>query len=306
MAYAHRISLAFLVLGVLMAPLSTAADSPRIVFDVQDTTASPGESAAWLDLYLSNYVDTIAGLEFRLSVDRPDLVWFDLSGPDFDTAGALLSGFELVLARDSADHSIYRLIALANLPFSGPETPGIPAQNGAVLARLPFSTAAQPDTTGGLTCNITVTGPYTFSDPRGNSIGMVVVDTVPDTLFYRCTAWDGDICLGWVQIDPDTADWDSIYVYDIYVHEMDTTLVVMGPGSIKLVLPEPLMCDFNGDGAYGIGDLTCLTNLLFRGGSCPSVRCDCDGSGNDPAQPTIGDLTCMVAFLFRGGPPPAD
>lgn len=306
MLNALRISLSALIVTVLPAggSVAAAADLPRIILDVADTAVSAGGSQGWLTLYFSNYSDSVGGVEVRLIVDRPDLVWFDLANASYDTVGTLLSGFELVSARDSAGQSVYRLLAMANLPFSGPETPPLPPQSGDVLVRVPFSTTAQPDTTAGLTCNIDLLEPYVFSDGLGYAIGMVVVDTVPDTLFYRCTSWEGDSCLAWAQIDPDTSAWDSLYIYDYYVQELDTTQVVMVSGSITVLPAESLMCDFNDDGSYSISDLTCMIDFLFRGGGCTLVYCDCDSSGNDPAQPNIADLTCMVAFLFRGGTPP--
>lgn len=310
MRKALRISLllapAFTAAALLLCP-STAhsTDSTRLVIEIPDTTASPGETLSWLSIRLGNYFDTVAGIQIQLVVDRPDLVWFDLAGPNYDTAGSLLSGWEMVIGQDTAgDHSIYGLVALANVPFSGPVTPGISPQPGNLLVRIPFSTAPSPDPANGLTCNIGLIGNVLFSDPVGQPIGYVVVDTIPDTLYYRCTDLNGDSCLGWVQVDPELSTWDSIYVYNIYLQELDSIQVIINTGSLTLVIPDTATCDHTVDGRYSVADLTCLVNYLFKGGSCESNYCDCDGSGNTPPLPNVGDLTCFVSFLFRGGPPP--
>ncbi len=63
-----------------------------------------------------------------------------------------------------------------------------------------------------------------------------------------------------------------------------------------------LLGDPNGDGRINIGDVTFLTNYIFKQGPWPdpfeSGETNCDGNIN------IGDVVLIVSYLFRGGPPP--
>ncbi len=314
MRMTHRISLpGVLALAVVLvavsAPAVLSADLPAIVFELPDTTAPAGDHLVWLTLRLSNYADTVAGVQFQLRLDRPDLIRFDLSGPDFDTASSLLGRYEMVLGRDTAaDHSRYNFIGLANIPQSGPDYLGFPPQAGDVLVRIPVRTAADPDPGAGLVCTIDVLSPIVFSDPSGNAIGWHVTDTVLDTIFYKCTMWEEGACLSWISVDPAVSTYDSMYIFEIYTEEPDPTQLIVGTGRIT-VLPDGLLtCDHNADGTYSVTDLTCLVSYLFRtaGSNCPNMMCDCDASGNNPSVPNVADLTCMVGFIFRGGPPPGE
>lgn len=311
---AHRISSlgSVVLITLLLAVLASSAfpaDLPAIVFELPDTTLPASGDIVWLTVRLSNYTDTVAGVQFQLRLDRPDLVQFDLTGLDFDTTGTLLVGYEVILARDTAvDHSRYNFLGLANLPQSGPDYKGFPPQPGDVLVRIPVRTAANPDPGAGLICNIEVLPPTIFSDPYGNAIGWHVTDTVLDSIFYKCTMWEGESCLSWVSVDPEVSTYDSIYVYEYYVEGPDSSQLIVSSGQITILPIGLLTCDHNADGVYSVTDLTCLVNYLFRSveTGCPAMLCDCDVSGNNPSVPNVADLTCMVAFLFRGGPIPGE
>lgn len=313
MARAQRISIALTVLLVTLAfaivPPSTAASPlPRVIMEIQDTVVTAG-SDGFLNVYLYNYTDTIAGVRFELFLDRPDLVTFDVGGPGFDTSGTLMSGWEAVAVRDTSGESgaMIRLSALADFGLDTIVTPGIPPQNGDVLVRLPISISLPAPSAGTQVCNISLESYPEFSDPDANLIG-IVTDTLTDTIYWQCTQWDGDSCVTWEAVDGNTQPFDSVEIYDYYVGSFDTTQVVALIGAI-VVDPafSPLTCDLNNDERYSILDLTCLVSHLFGSldpVTCPNVRCDCDTSGNDPEQPNVADLTCLVAYLFKGGPVP--
>ena len=296
------------VLALSAVPVAAGtADLPLVVLDVSDTTAEFGASGT-IDILLSNYFDTVAAFQFQLRLDRPDLVAFDLSGQGFDTAGTLISGFEVVSVNDtSGTGALLLFTCLANLPFDPVNTPGLGPQPGGIAVRLPYTVAANPDPDSDLTCNLEVINPFLFSDQNGNAIGYIT-ETLLDTIYWQCTQWDGDSCLTWEAVDGYISPYDSVGIYEYYVGYLDTTIVIAVDGSITLVPHvSDLTCDINNDDGYSVSDLTCLVTYLFGGFNavaCPNLRCDCDSSGNDPEQPNISDLTCLVSFLFYGGPTP--
>ncbi|RKX24797.1 MAG: hypothetical protein DRP47_10820 [Candidatus Zixiibacteriota bacterium] len=281
------------------------ADPPLVVLDVVDTSIALGQNNVYISVFLSNYYDTIAGFQFQLEVDRPDLVTFNFDNDGFDTTGTLLSGFEYVQAIDTSltGHLLwFRCIANAD-PFDGINTPGIPPQQEGLVVRLPINTTVSPDTTAGLTCHLTIVSPFDFSDPWGNSLG-VITDTLTDTIYYKCVQWEADSCLEWIMVDGYTEEYDSVYIYDYLSGYLDTTVVIPSHGSITVV-DAILVCDNDDSGDITIADLTCLVTYLFGGGDpvrCPLVEYCCSGGSGEP---NISDLTMLVNYLFTGGPPPS-
>ena len=277
-------------------------DIPRIVFTVPDIAVSPGDSNVFLNIYLDNFFDTLAGFQFVLQSTRPDLVRFDFSSGGFDSSGTLTSGFELAVAHDSLpDHSTVKFQCIADLPFNPVVTPGIYPQQAGVVVRIPFIASSDPDTVLSLTSIIKVVKPFDFSDPYGVSIG-TVVDTNYDTTFYYCLAWQDDSCLVWDSTPIEILPYDSIRIDTLPFGYLDSTIVIKNEGSVTLLLPFK-NCDINLNGSWEISDLTCLVDYFFGTigpDNCPSVWCDTDHSGNMD----IYDLTYFVNFLFRGGPPP--
>ncbi|MDF1544741.1 MAG: hypothetical protein P1R58_06520 [bacterium] len=283
------------------SPVATATELPRIVFSVPDTAVTAG-SNGFLNIYIDNFVDTIAGFQFVLQSTRPDLVTFDFSNGGYDTSGTLTSGFELVVVHDSLpDHSVVKFQCIADLPFDPVITPGFYPQQGGVVVKLPFQTTSLPDTSLSLVSIMKLLTPFDFSDPHGNSIG-TAVDSNFDTTYFICNLWENDTCASWDSSSSEILPYDSIRVDTIHFGYLDSTLVVKKEGSITIV-PPVLNCDINLSGAWEITDLTCLVDYMFGAAdpqTCPNPWCDADRSG----QMDIGDLTHFVSFLFSGGPPP--
>ena len=309
----RRISfLACLILALFWAanaPVAepdTPQDIPRIALEVPDTTAPAASSGNWLKIYLSNFADSVEGVQFELLLDRPDLMLWDLT-QQLDTTGTLLSGWEFVTLSDpSGSRAIIRLTAIADFALGDTaETPGFGPQQGGTVIKLPFISADIDDTVTDRTCNIRVKKPIGFSDANGQLIGQIT-DTLLDTIYLKCTLTVADTCAGYKAVNADTSDYDSVHIYPYLVGYLDTTAVIWSDGSITLEPSQPMPCDFNDDAELNITDLTCMVGHLFMGQAdgCPTVFCDCNGSGNDPGEPNVADLTCMVDFLFRGGPPP--
>jgi len=325
--------------GLIVGSTPLTAPSPEIILDVADTTARPGETLE-IPVYLSNCVDTIAGFNFWVQLDRPDIMEFttaigevidttywictDWSGPDcidsvivgpgddwdfihIDTneiligtinpSGALVENWEYLESRSLAGmgYDLY-VVGIANLP-APPMTPGIAPQEGGILIKLVGQVYDIPDSMTDRTVNIvlqtTTINHFGFSDPHGNSIG-VVCDTIPDTTFWRCLQWAGDICLEWAQVSGPPYDSISIEGYDLFCY-LDTSIVHVFDGSVTVGWPI-LYGDADCDGAVNIADLVYIVDYMFAGGPpmpcLENVDCDYDGLFN------ITDLICLVEWMF--------
>jgi len=283
---------------------STISAGPiEIILSVSDTSLPPGENETYISVYLDNFVDTIAGFQFQLQVDRPDLISFNFDHDGFDTTETLISGFEYVQAIDTSGTGTllwFRCIANAN-PFDSIYTPGIPPQQGGLVVKIPVNTTPFADTLSDLTCDLEIIKPFDFSDPWANSIG-VITDTLLDTIYFQCSSWLEDSCLEWIMVDGNTEEYDSVYIYEYLSGYLDTTVVVPEHGSITLNAPY-IKCDNDGDGQITVADAVCFVTYLFISwdqGSCPYVPL-CSEPGEIP---NIADLVKLVDYLFRGGPPP--
>ncbi len=291
-----------LILLSLAASDSTAAQVPELVFTVPDTSVASGQVGALLNIYITNYFDTIAGFQFVLVSEKPDLVSFNFDNGGFDTTGTLVSGFEYAQGIDRAgDQSEIWFRCIANLPFDTIHNWGFPPQQGGVAVKIPFNTAPIQDSV--LTSVISVTTPVDFSDPWGYSIG-VVTETIYDTTFYLCNLWQNDTCLEWLEVDPDSAGYDSLHVDTSLYGYLDTARVIIIDGSIT-VDGSGLPCDFDNNGGITVADLATLVQCLFENPPpppeiCEAIACDADGSGSV----NVADLTYLVDYLFYGGPPP--
>lgn len=60
--------------------------------------------------------------------------------------------------------------------------------------------------------------------------------------------------------------------------------------------------DFNGDYAFGIGDVTGTINYIFKYG--PGPVCPNEGDFNADCAINIADAVAGLAYIFRGGPAP--
>ena len=291
-----------LVLSSLSTNHSAQAQVPELVFSVPDTSVASGEVETLLNIYITNYFDTIAGFQFVLVSERPDLVSFNFDNGGFDTAGTLVSGFEYVQSIDRAgDQSEIWFRCIANLPFDTINYRGFPPQQGGVAVKIPYDTAPLPDSV--LTSIISVTTPVDFSDPWGYSLG-VVTETIYDTTFYLCNLWQNDTCLEWLEVDPDSTGYDSLYVDTSLYGYLDTTRVIIIDGSIT-VQGSRLQCDFDSDGGITVVDLITFVQCLFGNPPpppevCQAIECDADGSG----AVNVADITYLVNYLFFGGSPP--
>ncbi len=259
----------------------------------------------------------------------------------FDTTGTLLSGWQGVWFEPVGSGPYEsKLVAIANSP-SPPYIPGIAPQDNGVLIKIPL---VIKDWNEFLAHEVDVFIPPTtqgaqFSDPKGNSLGLSPV-VIQDTTFFRCLQWVGDQCIDWEIVS--TPPYDSLEVVTDTVLVLDTNKVILNSGFVQV--QPPLDClpgDVNGDGTYGISDLTFLHTFIHFGepplpapwnadvnGDCciswddliilrdglPIVPCECPNPvwrccmgmrGNVDYDETdavnVQDLTRLVEYLFAGG-----
>ncbi len=289
---------------LILSPNSNSTIFPDIVFKITDTTVQTGSEYVFLNIYLDNFYDTIAGFEFVLESTIPELVLFDFNNKGYDSAGTLVSGFEFISVRNIFnDGSMLKFQCIADLPFQPNLTPGIPPQMGAVLVKIPLLIASDISDVENYTSVIKVHKPFSFSDPSGRSIG-TAVDTTYDTLYWLCDEWDIDSCLSWDSISGSPDNYDSVVYDTIKYGYLDTTKVITYEGSVTVRPNSGLLnCDISKDDFINISDLTCLIAYLF-GGYDPQ-RCDnlqCVTNGNEFID--ISTLTYIINYLFNNGPPP--
>lgn len=301
-----RVNLAKWTVFVLMflwgCPLS--AQTPVLVVSLPDTTLNPGQTG-WLSIYLQNYDDPVAGIQFTLVSRQPAAAHFDLTGPYFDTAGTLLSGWELVDGYDTSGiGASLTLYGLANAPPDpNLNTPSIPAYTGGQrppLIRFPVRTAETLDSTA-VTVDLEFDGLLEFSTPDARLIGVVTELTI-DTLYLLCVEREADSCIEWSEVDPHVTAYDTVVVDSTLVGYLDTTQVVGQPGSVTIL--RTTACDITLDSRVTLSDLTCLVQFLFNQNRPPACLYYGNCNFADPAILNLTDITGLVQYLFFGGPPP--
>jgi len=218
-----------------------------------------------------------------------------------DTVGTLCAGWEYVDGRSLSGMGFdLNIVGIADMP-PPPLTPGIPPQEGGVLINMLADVFDIPDTMTNTTANILISS-QCFSDPDGNCIGEVVIDSVLDTTCFMCTVWADSVCLNWEETWPPPPEGCDSMVIE-WEYFLDTTGVILYPGSITVVAPPPICGDINDDQlGPNVADLTYLVAYLFLGGPPPPIMeaANVNGIGNV----NIADLTYLVAYLFQSGPAP--
>ncbi len=225
----------------------------------------------------------------------------------FDTENTLISNWEYVTAQPLGTKYDLNIVALADQP-GGAITPGFGPQTGGLLIKLLADVYDFPDSVlDTLSINpVAITVEYHspsyfgFARPNGTSIG-IAYNQILDTNMWVCEQWLGDSCLSWVRTS--TPPYDSIEIVPDSVAYIDTTVVIIEPGSLTILSGDPYVCgDLNGDEMVNVSDMTYMISYLFSGGPAPVVFAagdlNCDGLIN------VSDMTYMISYLFSGGPAP--
>ncbi len=333
----HVVTLAVAVL-IVVAVAGVDAQPVELIVDIGDVTALPGNIVE-IPVYMSNYIDTIAGFNIWVTLDRPDILEFTavasaiidtsyweclnwsgelcldsaIVGPgdpwDFihidtsdilidtiDTTGCLSAGWQYITSRSLSGMGWdLNVVGIANLP--GPPTVVGPApQEGGTLIKLVGQVYNIPDSMTDRTANLIIEANtldhFGFSDPQGNSIG-VLCDSIPDTSFFRCDQWYGDICLSWTRVYGPPYDSIDVLWFNGNCH-LDTAAVHILPGSVTVLRYD--YGDADCSGVADIADLVYTVEYMFAGG--PPMPCahnvECDGDD----VITVTDLICLVDWMF--------
>lgn len=291
----------FILVAIMSVLAVTAsAQSPLLVVRVGDVDAVD-QVEVTIPVWMTNYQDAVAGFEVWLQLSRSGIIEFQ---EEVDTSGCLTSGWEYVASRHlTGQPTELKIAGIADLQ-GAPTTPPIgPQQESAPLVKLRANVLPIPDTATERTVDILIQyhmlSNYNWSDPYGNSIGLIY-EEIPDTNYYRCQSWAGDICLSWSEVSG--LPYDSIEVTTTTEPQLDTDRVFNYNGTVT-VSAGYICGDIDGSGAGpDISDLVYLVGYMFSGGEAlPSMAAaDVDGSGSGP---DISDLVYLVSFMFSGGDP---
>lgn len=196
-------------------------EAPRLILTVGQVTISPNDTIAVVPVYLTNPLDSLAGVEFALAMPQNNRLHFATDEPRrdslpvaLDTAGTLLSGWEWV-GMMSPSKTLYdvRVVGLADMPDNKRTLPAAPHKDG-LLAKI----VLRVDKAGRMASDTLIQiriipERCTFSDPRGTALG------VKTTMTQKCEQYQGDSCLSWKTVRVGT---------------MDTTVVKFKPGGVRI------------------------------------------------------------------------
>lgn len=271
------------VAGLLIA--ASVASAPELILRADDVTVKITDTAGVLTIYLKNSVDSVAGYQFWIQLDRPDIIQFTET---FDTTGTLSSGWDLVHVHSASGAGFdVQVAGLADdilvvgvPPPIGPQTTEQP------LIRLPFKVLSLPTYITDRTALVNISrmpAQLSFSRPNGTTIG-ASYRVVEDTACWHCDSWLGTACLNWSRVVGPPCDSTSISLDTIpYIDSLKLATV---PGSVTNLncLRTTEDTDINGDGMpMAISDLVDLIRYIVG---------DTDSIGDPRSADVNGD--CVI------------
>ena len=294
-----------LAMAAWPAPRPASGSVPEIILYVNDTVVSPGDQEYFLSVYLTNVLQSVAGVEITISagvsglIRLPDSVRIEttivctdpptcnstdttldtLHVTPIDLAGSVLASWDFVQARALSPYT-FRLAAVADFPGGSTPAP-IPTGGPHLLFKMLLEREATPeilDTLQDRTVPWKIARSATsFSDPSGKSIGLQ----------------DSPYC-----VNPPVCDTiDTVYYYDTTINIYIDGAATFGPNCIR--------GDANGSGTVTAADIIFIVNYVFKGGPVPG----CDGAAADvDCSGTVAsaDIVYMVNYIYKGGPAPCE
>ena len=211
-----------LILG-WASPARPQSVEPRVTVRVGDVIASPDDSLVRVPVFLSNPKDTVAGVQFNLTIDQNYYLYFALDditadGSELavDTVGSLIGGWEWFgINSTESDFMKMKVAAMADWP-GGTVTPPLQPQEGGLLLTLVFRMTKDTPMIFSEDVSIPIHLLYdgaNIADYKGNSVGVVT------TIEKVCAKMVGDSCVAW-----DTRR----------VGRLDSTIVDLQSGSILI------------------------------------------------------------------------
>jgi hypothetical protein len=258
-----KMSLRFVAISLaalLTISLGHAQENLDLEVIVEDVIAFPGKQNVTIPIYMKNYHDSVAGFNMWLTLDRSDIMEFQIV---LDTTGTLISSWEGMSASSlgGLGHDLSFFAISNNMP---PYTNSIdyPQYGEIPLVKLVVDVYDIPDTIIDRTVNIhVVTEPlynFCFSDPYGFCIGFVEgeLDTTKVTITDGSLTVPVPICgdIDGSDGEPDVADLTYFAEY----------LFLGG-----LTPPVIDMTNVDGDNGINVADLTYLVEFLFFDGPAP-------------------------------------
>lgn len=290
------------VVSIIVLCAAPAGADPVLVVSINDTMIVNDSTSVWVDVFLTNTSDSVAGFEMTIMLDNPDLIEFFGTGgnPTIDTVGTLISGWGLVMTNYFGGSSSFKIAALATYYPQPPVQCIAPRTEPGLLFRMkmgifPYTPGRLPDrnTILMISDGLDWTG---FSNEIGTLIGTTtIVDT--SYRYWDCIEWQGDTCLNWEQIPwPEGADSTSIEIKPRTI--LDTALTHYEDGTVRVVPECHGECgDANGDGLVNIADAVYIITYVFRGG-LPPFEDKCADANNDYSV-NVGDAIYLVNYVFR-------
>jgi hypothetical protein len=298
-----------------LAIMSAWAQPYELEFTVDDVQACPEDTLVYIDVYLANHFDTVAGFSFWIQLDRPDIIQFttevdtvvdttywecqEWSGPDCIDSVQVWPYQDWDFSHiDTHEVSISPIDTTGSL-ISGWEYVSANSLSGTGFDIKVVAIADMP--------NPPVT-PALAEQPGGRLVRLIarilepppVVEDSTANLLVRTEMLEdfgfsdpqGNL-LGtkWISTNDTTCWVCGQWVDDVCIH-----WVVANPpppegcDSIEVVVDSVMVLD--------------TTAFLVEGGSATLVNPgfgDFDYSGEGP---NIADLVMLVTFMFGGGPSP--
>ncbi|MBK7142480.1 MAG: hypothetical protein IPH75_10405 [bacterium] len=328
-----RLTLALVCAVVLMLSAngqSWAAE--RIHLSLDTVGVSPGQTT-YMRVWLTNPLDSIAGFQIWLQVDRPNIVTLGLN---IDTSGTALSGWEYVETSSLGGQGYDLLLTGLRNDVSPPAQPAYPPHvNRNLLVKIPVTMPFNPDTLFEKFANVSVSlglaERFSFADQNGNNL-VATVAIISDTDCYRCDQWMGETCLSWTQVAVPPCDSlritvDTIGMLDTTLFSVDnsqavlrncTSIILAGdidldglPFSVgdytELIryvagdtneLPLAVNADINGDCRISWADVLIFTNYFTYGqpylDTLVLAECTCPNPVRACCEGTRGNLTSQM------------
>ncbi|MEZ5359498.1 MAG: hypothetical protein R3F48_11815 [Candidatus Zixiibacteriota bacterium] len=238
----------------------------ELVLTVGNADAYLGDTAIYLDVYLSNPQDSVAAFSLVLQLDNPELVKFGISPNDtlaFSTVGTLTENWQLMSQSSfSGTYTDLKIVGFANASY--PYDHSIPPQEDGLLLRLMLHAIADTMMADTVTTILINESPEftAFSDQLGYLIGLDGTTYNANTVFFT----NGHI---FMQEDYLAGDCNADGYFNIGDAVSLIDYIFKGGNA-----PQPICTgDVNCDGYCNVADPVYIVNYIFRQGSAPCTGC---------------------------------
>ncbi|MCP4683812.1 MAG: hypothetical protein GY867_00030 [bacterium] len=292
---------AVLVLGLILLFVPNGRAQLELELSIADVIGYPDGQDIGVDVFMSNYTDTVAGFQILFQVDRPLPAHFQL---EVDTVGTLVSGWYDVICRYLSSDSTNLVVTGLAQGIQPNEARFIPPQaDGLPLLRLRMSVEGNPDPLSAPVVNIIINSlpdQFQFIDASANFIACSAQQLI-DTSYFRCLAWappDEAECLEWTRVP--LPPFDMMTIDTTLTLMIDHDKVALHEGTMTIV---PGVCgDVDGsfDRIVDISDAQRMIDhlsLSLKELPSPSMG-NTDGSTDFVVD--IEDLHAMISHLFIG------